>query len=115
MASMPKYDYHCEANGETIEVTHGMDERLETWGELCHLAKNDLGGTPADTPVKKLLSRVNIAVPTSNSKYKEMGFTKLVRRDKGVYENVTATDKEKRYMRSDDPSSLPNFKKKIGD
>ena len=112
---MPLYEYHCEANGETLEVSHTMKVVLKTWGELCEHAGQDLGDTPRETPIKKLISAVNISVPVSNSKMKEKGFTKLVRRDKGVYENVTATGGEKRYFKSDDPASFPHIKKKIGD
>jgi hypothetical protein len=32
-----------------------------------------------------------------------------------VYENVTATGSEKRYMKAGDASSLPHLHKKIGD
>ena len=63
----------------------------------------------------RIIFAASVATPTGNSKLKEMGFTKLVRRDQGVYENVTATDTEKRYMTSDDPTSMPDLKKKIGD
>jgi hypothetical protein len=38
-----------------------------------------------------------------------------VKRDNGVYENVTALDGEKRYMRRGDPESLPHLHKKVGD
>ena len=53
---MPKYDYHCETNGLTVEVNHSMNLTVNTWGELCSLAGSDLGDTAADTPVHKLLS-----------------------------------------------------------
>ncbi len=53
---MPYYEYHCDTNKQTIEVRHGMDERLETWGELAERAGVEAGTTPADTPVDKLLS-----------------------------------------------------------
>ena len=53
---MPYYEYRCETNQQTIEVRHGMDERLETWGELAERAGVDAGTTPADAPVDKLLS-----------------------------------------------------------
>ena len=46
---------------------------------------------------------------------KEKGFTKLVKRDEGVYENVTASGDEARYMKAGDASTLPDLKKKIGD
>ena len=46
----------------------------------------------------------------SNLELKNLGFTKLVKREQGVYENVTATGNEKKYMKPDDPSSLPHLK-----
>ncbi len=52
---MPMYEYHCEANGQTVEVVHRMSERFETWGELCEKAGIDAGKTPAATPVKRLI------------------------------------------------------------
>ena len=53
---MPYYEYRCATNGQTLEVRHGMDEHLETWGDLVASAGVDVGTTPADTPVDKLLS-----------------------------------------------------------
>lgn len=53
---MPKYDYLCEANGQVVEISHGMNERLATWGDLCARAGLALAGTPADSPVKKLIT-----------------------------------------------------------
>jgi len=112
---MPRYEYFCEENQQTVEVSHPMDHVVKTWGEICQLAAMEPGQTPTDASVKKLISRPNIAIPTSNTDLKAKGFTKLVRRDKGVYENVTATDKEKRYFNADDPSSMPDLKSKIKD
>jgi len=113
---MPLYDYICPANGIQAEVEHAMKTTVKTWGELCELAGLDPGGTPADSPVEK---RINIApginTPTGDSTLKNQGFTKLVRRDKGVYENVTATGGESRYMKADDPSTMPHLNKKIKD
>ncbi|HIF08294.1 MAG TPA: zinc ribbon domain-containing protein [Gemmatimonadetes bacterium] len=53
---MPHYEYHCASNGQTLEVNHRMNERLETWGELVARAEVDVGATPADTPVDRLMS-----------------------------------------------------------
>ena len=53
---MPTYDYYCETNGRKIEVSHKMSETLSSWGELCSRASADQGDTPADTPVKRLIS-----------------------------------------------------------
>ena len=53
---MPYYEYRCPSNGRTVEVRHGMDERLETWADLAGLAGLGLAGTPPDAPVERLLS-----------------------------------------------------------
>ena len=112
---MPFYDYFCPDNGKTVEVKHEMNKKIATWGELCKLADIPLGKTASKAKVQKIISAPLIQTPTSNSKLKELGFTKLVKRDKGVYENVTATDKESRIVKTDNPSTFPNLKKKIGD
>ena len=53
---MLTYQYRCDQNGETIEVRHRMTERLGTWGEVCSKAERDLGSTPADAPVERVIS-----------------------------------------------------------
>jgi hypothetical protein len=62
---MPHYEYRCAANGRVLEVRHGMDERLETWGELVGLAGADPGKTPLEAPVERLLST---PVPLTSSR-----------------------------------------------
>ncbi len=53
---MPRYEYHCQESGRTVEVEHAMSERLSTWGELCRRAGVDPGDTPANAPVEKVIS-----------------------------------------------------------
>jgi hypothetical protein len=53
---MPTYDYFCETNGRKVEVRHGMNEELANWGELCAKAQVEPGDTPAETPVRRLIS-----------------------------------------------------------
>ena len=53
---MPYYEYHCPANGRTVEVRHGMGERLTHWAEVAERARTDPGDTPADSPVERLMS-----------------------------------------------------------
>jgi hypothetical protein len=53
---MPRYDYRCAANEQTVEVWHGINEGLATWGELCAQAEVDPGDTPVDAPVQRLIS-----------------------------------------------------------
>jgi predicted nucleic acid-binding Zn ribbon protein len=89
---MPIYDYFCPSNNQKIEVMHSYRQEITTWGELCQLANCELGDTPENAPVRRVLSAPMLSIPTSNSDYKNAGFTKLVKRDQGVYENVTASD-----------------------
>jgi len=113
--TMPSYDYFCAANGQTVEVRHRIDQVLETWGEVCYAAQVSMGETEFGATVRKVLSPPGISFPTGNSKLKEVGFTKLVKRDNGVYENMTRTGDEKRYMKAGQADSMPHLHKKIGD
>ena len=113
---MPVYDYYCDENGETVEVAHSIDVTLEYWAELCYTAQHPLGDTDPHAPVRKVITTApGISIPVANSDLKNHGFTKLVRRDDGVFENVTATDGESRYVLHDDPSTLPHIHKKVED
>lgn len=112
---MPVYAYHCADNGRTVEVVHGMTEDLTTWAEVCERAGIELGETAAEAEVERILFAPTLAMPAGDAKLKELGFTKLVRRDKGVYENVTALDGESRYMKADDPSTVPDVKRRVRD
>jgi len=112
---MPVYDYYCEANATTIAVRHGMEVELTTWGEVCYAAQVPLGETEFLAPVRKVISPPAISIPVTNAGLKNMGFTKLVKRDDGVYENVTRTGDEARYMRAGDSTTLPNLRDKISD
>jgi len=53
---MPIYDYHCEANDQTVEVMHSMNEKMLTWGELCDKAGTAIGKTPPETLVTRILT-----------------------------------------------------------
>jgi predicted nucleic acid-binding Zn ribbon protein len=53
---MPTYDYYCEANGCKVEVSHKINDVVSTWGELSERAGLDVGDTPADAPVRKLIT-----------------------------------------------------------
>ena len=113
---MPVYEYHCASNGRTVELSHTLDASLRYWGEVCYVAQIPLGDTDPLAPVRRILtSAPAVSIPTGNTDYKAAGFTKLVKRDQGVYENVTATGDEKRYVVHGDPSSLPHLRDKVGD
>jgi hypothetical protein len=112
---MPIYEYHCPANGTRLEVLHGINESPQSWGELCQIAGIELGDTDSEAAVERLVSAPSLSFPKGNSQLRDMGFTKLVKREKGVYENVTAREGESRYMNADNPKTYPKFKKTIGD
>lgn len=104
---MPIYEYEhtedCCALGRVFEVRQSIkDDPLSRCPECS-------------APVRKLLSLTNIATPRTNSELRDLGFTKLVRRDDGVYENVTARHGENRVMERGKPDTVPDFTKTIRD
>mgnify|MGYP000001717379 FL=1 len=95
-------------------------------GRPCKLGKVfDFKQSLADDPlvkcpecssaVKKIISQISISCPKSDGELRDLGFTKLVRRDDGVYENVTARGEDARYMERDKPETIPDLSKTIGD
>jgi len=53
---MPTYDYRCNENGQIVEVKHSINDKLMTWGEVCSVNGMDLGATPAEAPVERLIT-----------------------------------------------------------
>jgi hypothetical protein len=114
---MPRYDYFCPSNGRTVEVRHSMSESLASWGEVAARAGLPLGETPEGAPVERVVHAPHLAFPRGDAELRSHGFTKLVRRDDGVYENVTARDGESRVVDRDDPGSVAglNLARTAGD
>lgn len=113
---MPRYQYHCAANRRTVEVDHGAGAKVRTWGELCYAAGLSLGKTDPSAPVTRVIKTApGVVANVSNSELRDAGFTKLVKRDEGVYENVTATGGEARYMKRGRKETMPHLHKKIKD
>jgi len=104
---MPIYEYeHLKdscALGKQFEIKQSLND---TPLKKCPQCKK---------PVKKLLSLVGISLPKTNSELRNLGFTKLVKRDDGVYENVTAKDGESRYMERGKTETIPDLSKTISD
>jgi putative FmdB family regulatory protein len=104
---MPVYEYeHLETpcmKGRVFEVRQSIHDFALTQCPVC-------GG-----PVFKLISSINIRMPKTNSELRDLGFTKLVKRDNGVYENVTARKGDSRMVFRDKPGTLPDLKKTIKD
>jgi putative FmdB family regulatory protein len=104
---MPLYRYeHTEAAcpiGAVFEVSQSMrEEALATCPEC--------GG-----PVERIIGPTYVNVPTSDTDLRDKGFAKLVRRDNGVYENVTALDGESKVWEKDKPETMPDVKRRISD
>ena len=104
---MPVYEYeHIDTPcslGKVFEVEQSIKDKSL---KKCPQCAN---------PIKKIISRININCPKSNGELRDLGFTKLVRRDDGVYENVTARGGESRYMRSGKSDTIPDLSKTITD
>jgi len=104
---MPVYEYEhlgkpCK-QGRRFEVNQSVHDRALTRCPTC-------GG-----PVRKLISWINIRTPKTNSELRDLGFTKLVKRDNGVYENVTARKGDAQMVLCDKPETLPDLSKIIKD
>ena len=113
---MPRYEYYCDANRRTVEVEHDAGVTIRTWGELCYAAGHALGRTRPAAKVRRVIRKApGVSVERSNSELRDAGFTKLVKRDDGVYENVTAGNGEARYMRRGKKDTMPHLHKKITD
>jgi len=104
---VPIYEYEhlgkgCE-RGKRFEVKQSMNSEKFSLCPFC------------GAKVKRLISLVSVNTPKGNSDLKNLGFTKLVKRDDGVYENVTATGKESRIWDASKPETRPDLKSKISD
>lgn len=113
---MPTYDYRCPANGAIVTVSHGMDAQIKCWLELCYASGEPLGETDPLAPVEKIItSAPQVHTSPGNAELKGHGLTKLVKRDDGVYENVTASDGEARYVKPGEPGTYPDLHRKVRD
>jgi putative FmdB family regulatory protein len=104
---MPVYEYAhdedgCEL-GKEFEWTQSIRDAAMSACPQC------------GRPVRRLISRTFVSSPKSNTELRDLGFTKLVKRDKGVYENVTQRGSDHRYMESGKPETIPDIKKIISD
>ena len=103
MNDMPLYEYeHTEQPcpiGRVFEICQSLKERPLNKCPKC------------GQPIKKLISLVGLSMPKSNSELRDLGFTKLVKRDDGIYENVTARNGDNRYMERGKPNTVPDVTK----
>jgi len=104
---MPVYEYeHSEkpcSIGKLFEVEQRLDEAALVNCPSC-------GGA-----VRKLISLVSVNTPKTNTELRDLGFSKLVRKDDGNYENVTARKGESRIMERGKSETVPDFSKTITD
>lgn len=107
---MPVYEYEHSQRGEKscgqggiFEVKQSIHDAPLTQCPQCKAA------------VRRILSAPFISCQKGNSELRDLGFTKLVKRDDGVYENVTRRNGESRYMHRDKPETIPHLHKTISD
>ncbi len=104
---MPIYEYEHLGQGCTLgkifEISQPISSDKLTICPQCGLE------------VKRIVSLFSVCTPTGNSELKNQGFTKLVRRDDGVYENVTATGNESKIFDAGKPETMPDLASKIRD
>lgn len=104
---MPVYEY--EHVGQPCKLGKVFDFKQS-------LADDPLAKCPECTrAVKKIISQISISCPKSDGELRDLGFTKLVKRDDGVYENVTAREGDSRYMKRGNSETIPDLSKTIAD
>ena len=100
---MPIYEYeHTESpcnSGRVFEVKQSLDDCPLSVCPRCQ------------GPVRKIMSLNFVNTPKSNADLRDRGFTKLVKRDDGVYENVTRRHGDSRYMLRNRPETIPDISK----
>ena len=127
---MPLYEYEHQAKacklGQTFDWVQSIKEealaacpecggpvaRLISGGYVCTPLGTDPGHDPPGAeplPEQRLLRD-----PLSPDRTQKVA-RPLVRRDQGVYENVTRGGGEHRYMEAGKPETIPNLKGKIRD
>lgn len=104
---MPIYEYEhydspCE-QGRVIEVRQSVDD-------IPLIACPYCSGS-----VRKIMSLNFVNTPKTDTELRDSGFTKLVKRDDGVYENVTRRNGDNRYMIRNRPQTIPDISKTISD
>ena len=104
---MPRYIYECD-NAKC--PCGGVFEEFQSIKEDALTVCPHCGGA-----VSRIVRPVGLAAPTGDLELRDKGFAKLVRRDKGVYENVTAMDHESRYYHAGRPETMPDIKRRITD
>jgi putative FmdB family regulatory protein len=104
---MPVYEYEHQEESCTLGKVFDYEQPIS--GKQLTRCPHCSG------PVQKIISRINISCPKSNSELRDLGFTKLVKRDDGVYENMTARDGDSRYMVKGKPETIPNLGKTISE
>lgn len=104
---MPIYEYehldrHC-GWGSIFEIRQSIEDAPLTLCPNCQ------------APVRKLISLTHVCTPKTNTELRDLGFTKLVRRDDGAYENVTARPGESKVMLRGQAETQPHIGKTISD
>lgn len=98
---MPIYEYeHLDEPclwGKIFEIKQSINDESLTHCLNCQ------------GPVRKRISLIALNISKTNGELRDLGFTKLVKRDDGVYENVTRRDKDSRYVVQNDAATLPNL------
>ena len=104
---MPIYEYeHLKEScslGKIFDIKQSINDKSLTQCPTCK------------STVRKRISRIALSIQKTNTEIRDLGFTKLVKRDNGVYENVTQRDGESRYMEAGKPETMPDFSKILRD
>jgi hypothetical protein len=106
---MPVYTYEHESESPQCPLPHEFE-----WGQPAR--DWPLTVCPhCGVPVSRLIQPAHIKRRLLNSELRDKGFTKLVRVDDGVFENVTRRGGEPKFVDRRDPATFPVLEKTIKD
>lgn len=107
----PVYSYRHEDGEAARSCPAGVDFEWDQVARDLPLSRcPHCGGK-----VERSLSVSSIRAKKFNCELKDMGFTKLVRVDDGIFENVTRRHGEKKYIDRRDPDTFPDLSKTVKD
>ena len=107
----PVYCYHHQNPGPAADCPVGPEFE---WDQMS--ADLPLSCCPhCGQPVERALSASSIRTKKFNCELKDLGFSKLVRVDDGIFENVTRRHGEEKYIDRRRPETFPDLKKTVTD
>jgi len=107
----PVYSYYHPDENENGNCPAGREFDWEQPSRDLPLSRCPYCGAP----VERALAASSIRTKKFDCELKDLGFTKLVRVDEGLFENVTRRHGEEKYVDRRRPETFPDLSKTVKD